>query len=110
MLCPHSCIFTLVKSMRHSASSDASEQFYVHQMHTIDLIINIDHTFAIKIDMISGFNVHTLKIQTITHTHTHTHTHTQRGITSSPRVDPNFLTHFTAKGGPSIFEWSTLSM
>ncbi len=40
-----------------------------------------------------------------THTHTHTHTHT-----SPPRADPNFLTHLTAKGGPSIFEWSTLSM
>ncbi len=29
------------------------------------------------------------------HTHTHTHTHK----TSPPRADPNFFTHFTAKGG-----------
>ncbi len=40
--------------------------------------------------------------------HTNKHTHTD--ITSPPRVDPNFLTHFTDKGGPSIFQWSTLSM
>ncbi len=48
----------------------------------------------------------------VTHTHTHTHTHTQqeREITFPPRADPTFLTHFTAKGIPSIFEWSTLSM
>ncbi len=38
----------------------------------------------------------------------YTHTHTD--VTSPPRADPNFLTHFTTKGGPSIFEWSTLSM
>ncbi len=43
----------------------------------------------------------------ISHTHTHTHTHTHATL---PRADPNFLTHFTAKDGPSIFEWSTLSM
>ncbi len=42
-----------------------------------------------------------------THTHTHTHTHTD--VTFPLRADPNFLTYFTAKGGPSIFEWSTLS-
>ncbi len=41
---------------------------------TIDLIVNIDRVFPIEIDVISGFNMHTLKIQTITHTHTHTHT------------------------------------
>ncbi len=38
------------------------------------------------------------------------HTRTYNDVTAPPRVDPNFLTHFTAKGGPSIFEWSTLSM
>ncbi len=48
----------------------------------------------------------------LTHTHTHTHTYiyTHTHTPSPPRADPNFLTHFTAKGGPSIFEWSTLSM
>ncbi len=40
------------------------------------------------------------------HIHTHIHIHTY--VTSPPRADPNFLTHFTAKGGPSIFEWSIL--
>ncbi len=37
------------------------------------------------------------------------YTHTQ-DVTSPLRADPNFLTHFTEKGGPSIFKWSTLSM
>ncbi len=41
--------------------------------------------------------------------HTQTQT-TPTDVTSPPRADPNFLTHFTAKGGSSIFEWSTLSM
>ncbi len=40
----------------------------------------------------------------LSHTHTHTHTERERDVTSPPRVEPNFLTHFTAKGGPSIFE------
>ncbi len=40
----------------------------------------------------------------------HARTHTQTDVTSPPKADLNFLTHFTAKGGPSIFEWSTLSM
>ncbi len=42
--------------------------------------------------------------------HAHTHTHTHMDVTSPSRADPNFLTHFTAKGKPSTFEWSTLSM
>ncbi len=47
-----------------------------------------------------------------THLHTHTDRQTDRhtDITSPPTADPNFLTHFTAKDGPSIFEWSTLRM
>ncbi len=36
-----------------------------------------------------------------THTHTHTQTNTYTDVTSPPRADANFLTHFTAKGGPS---------
>ncbi len=36
------------------------------------------------------------------------HTHTD--VTSPTRADLNFLTHFTAKGGPLIFEWSPNSM
>ncbi len=47
-----------------------------------------------------------IKQKNIENTHTHTHT----DVTSPPRADQNFLTHFTAKGGPSIFEWSTLSI
>ncbi len=44
--------------------------------------------------------LHTLKIQTITHTAS---PHPPRtDVTSPPRADPNFLTHFTAKSGPSI--------
>ncbi len=43
-------------------------------------------------------------------THTHTHTHTHLYETSPTRTDLNFLTHFTGKGGPSIFQWSALSM
>ncbi len=57
----------------------------------------------------SGCTVSAYLCRTIfprTHTHTHTYTHN----TSPPRADPNFLTHFTAKGGPSLFEWSALSM
>ncbi len=42
--------------------------------------------------------------------HTHTDTDTDTNVTSPPRADANFLTHFIAKGGPSIFEWSTFSM
>ncbi len=38
-----------------------------------------------------------------------THTHAPI-LTSSPRADLNFLTHFTGKGRPSIFKWSALSM
>ncbi len=40
----------------------------------------------------------------------HALTCTQLDVTFPPRADPNFLTHFTGKGGPSIFKWSTLSM
>ncbi len=40
------------------------------------------------------------RVSTCAHTHT----------TSPPKADPNFLTQFTAKGGPLIFKWSTLSM
>ncbi len=40
----------------------------------------------------------------------HKNTHTHLDIISPPRVDPNFLTHFSGKGGLSIFKWSTLSM
>ncbi len=47
-------------------------------------------------------------VSACTHTHTHTHTHTD--VTSPPRADLNFLTHFTAKDGPSMFQLSTLSM
>ncbi len=36
--------------------------------------------------------------------------HTPLYVTSPPRVDLNFLTHFTGKGQPSIFKWSALSM
>ncbi len=45
-------------------------------VYTLRPYINIDSAFAIKFDVISGFNMRTLKIQTITHTHTHTHTDT----------------------------------
>ncbi len=31
-------------------------------------------------------------------------------VTSPPRADLNFLTHFTGKGRLSIFKWSALSM
>ncbi len=40
----------------------------------------------------------------------HMRARTHTNVTSPPRADPNFLMHFTAKGEPSIFEWSTLSM
>ncbi len=33
-----------------------------------------------------------------------TYTRAHTNITSPPRAGPNFLIHFTAKGGPSIFE------
>ncbi len=36
---------------------------------------------------------------------TYIHTYIHTNITSPPRADPNFLTHFAAKDGPSIFEW-----
>ncbi len=37
------------------------------------------------------------------HASTNTHTHIHLNVTSLPRVDLNFLTHFTGKSGPSIF-------
>ncbi len=41
----------------------------------------------------------------------HLSTHTQPlYVTSQLRADPNFLTYFTGKWGPSISKWSTLSM
>ncbi len=40
----------------------------------------------------------------------YTRTRTHLDVTSPPRVDPNFVTHFTGKGGLSIFKWSALSM
>ncbi len=45
-----------------------------------------------------------------TYIHTHIHIYTPLYVTSPPRADQNFLTHFARKGGPSIFKWSALSM
>ncbi len=40
---------------------------------------------------------------------TYAQMHTHLYVTPPPKVDLNFLTHFTGKGGPSIFKWSALS-
>ncbi len=39
----------------------------MYKVKTIDLTVDMDRAFAIEIDVISGFNMHTLKIQTVTH-------------------------------------------
>ncbi len=60
------------------------------------------HTHSVTQNTQIQFLIHNFPRLSLSDTHTN--------ITSLPRANPNFLTHFTAKSGPSIFEWLTLSM
>ncbi len=77
---------------------------YNSAVELVNLIFLFIEQNALKVQT---FNLQKILSYSIHIFHTHARTHTD---VTSPRADPNFLTHFTAKGGSSIFEWSTLSM
>ncbi len=100
--------YTVIDASREDKPSTVSRisistviKLYINTLPLYDAMLN----YAEK----DCNNVFKLKEIQVTHAHTYTQTHTNLDVivvTSLPRPDPDFLTHFTGKGGPSIFKWS----